>query len=47
MGKLNNYAGLFGLAAVALLVYGLFFANSGTTTSTEGSFIGRRGGRRR
>lgn len=46
MGKLNNYAGLFGLAAVALLVYGLFFAGSEATTS-ESSFIGRRGGRRR
>ncbi|MCM1168744.1 MAG: hypothetical protein NC324_02285 [Bacteroides sp.] len=44
MGKLNNYAGLFGAAVLVLLVYQMFFAGKNTgDASKTGSFLGKRG----
>ena len=39
MGKLNAYAGLFTLVAVGLLVYGLFFRGTSSTSSASGKGV--------
>ncbi len=40
MGKLNNYAGLFSLAVLALLLYGMFANRNNNDEEKSGNFLG-------